>query len=51
MAARPAGANVRKRIATPMTGGVGASTIMELLAYPAVFFLWRRRRYPSPGAG
>jgi len=38
-----AGADVMKRIATPMIGGVVTSTIMELLVYPAIFFLWRSR--------
>ena len=37
------GADVMKRIATPMVGGVVTSTIMELAVYPAVFFLWRSR--------
>ena len=36
-----AGANVMKRIATPMIGGVVTSTLMELLVYPAIFFVWR----------
>ena len=36
-----AGADVMKRIATPMVGGVVTSTIMELLVYPALFYLWR----------
>jgi Cu(I)/Ag(I) efflux system membrane protein CusA/SilA len=35
------GADVMKRIATPMVGGVVTSTVMELAVYPAVFFLWR----------
>ncbi|KAB2639432.1 MAG: efflux RND transporter permease subunit [Verrucomicrobia bacterium] len=35
------GADVMKRIATPMVGGVVTSTIMELLVYPAIYFLWR----------
>jgi len=39
-----AGADVMKRIATPMVGGVVTSTIMELAVYPAVFFLWRSRK-------
>ena len=39
-----AGADVMKRIATPMVGGVVTSTIMELLVYPAIFYLWRSRR-------
>jgi Cu(I)/Ag(I) efflux system membrane protein CusA/SilA len=37
------GADVMKRIATPMVGGVVTSTFMELLVYPAIFFLWRSR--------
>ena len=40
-----AGADVMKRIATPMVGGVVTSTVMELLVYPAIFFLWRARRF------
>jgi len=39
-----AGADVMKRIATPMVGGVITSTLMELLVYPAIFFIWRSRR-------
>jgi copper/silver efflux system protein len=38
-----AGADVMKRIATPMIGGVVTSTIMELLVYPAIFYIWRQR--------
>jgi copper/silver efflux system protein len=44
------GADVMKRIATPMVGGVVTSTIMELLVYPAIYYLWRLRaieRLPS----
>jgi Cu(I)/Ag(I) efflux system membrane protein CusA/SilA len=37
------GADVMKRIATPMVGGVVTSTLMELLVYPAIFYLWRSR--------
>jgi len=39
-----AGADVMKRIATPMVGGVVTSTVMELAVYPAIFFIWRRRQ-------
>ena len=39
-----AGADVMKRIATPMIGGVVTSTVMELAVYPAIFYLWRSRR-------
>ena len=38
-----AGADVMKRIATPMIGGVVTSTIMELLVYPAIYYFWRQR--------
>jgi len=44
-----AGADVMKRIATPMIGGVVTSTVMELLVYPAIFYLWRSRNLaPAP---
>ena len=36
-----AGADVMKRIAAPMVGGVVTSGIMELLVYPVIFFIWR----------
>ena len=48
-----AGADVMKRIATPMVGGVMTSTLMELLVYPAIYYLWRSRsirRLPPPDA-
>lgn len=38
-----AGADVMKRIAVPMVGGVVTSTIMELAVYPAIYFVWRSR--------
>jgi Cu(I)/Ag(I) efflux system membrane protein CusA/SilA len=37
------GADVMKRIAAPMVGGVVTSGIMELLVYPVIFFIWRSR--------
>jgi Cu(I)/Ag(I) efflux system membrane protein CusA/SilA len=37
------GADVMKRIATPMVGGVITSTVMELVVYPAIYYLWRSR--------
>jgi Cu(I)/Ag(I) efflux system membrane protein CusA/SilA len=43
-----AGADVMKRIATPMVGGVITSTIMELAVYPAIYFIWRSRHLPPP---
>jgi Cu(I)/Ag(I) efflux system membrane protein CusA/SilA len=36
-----AGADVMKRIAAPMLGGIVASFAMELLVYPAIFALWK----------
>ncbi|HJY54352.1 MAG TPA: efflux RND transporter permease subunit [Candidatus Udaeobacter sp.] len=39
-----AGADVMKRIATPMIGGIVTSTLMELLVFPAIYFIWRSRR-------
>lgn len=38
------GADVMKRIATPMVGGVVTSTLMELMVYPAIFYLWRSQK-------
>jgi copper/silver efflux system protein len=38
-----AGADVMKRIAAPMIGGVVTSAILELLLYPTIYMLWRRR--------
>ena len=46
------GADVMKRIAAPMIGGIFTSFLMELLVYPAIYAIWRRRQLPSPrGAG
>ena len=39
-----AGADVMKRIAAPMIGGVVTSAILELLLYPVIFVLWKKRR-------
>jgi Cu(I)/Ag(I) efflux system membrane protein CusA/SilA len=44
------GADVMKRIATPMVGGVVTSTVMELLVYPAIFYLWRSRGLVKQGS-
>lgn len=38
-----AGADVMKRIAAPMVGGVVTSTILELIIYPAIYMLWKQR--------
>jgi Cu(I)/Ag(I) efflux system membrane protein CusA/SilA len=39
------GADVMKRIAAPMIGGVVTSTILELLIYPAIYMIWRGREF------
>jgi copper/silver efflux system protein len=36
-----AGADVMKRIAAPMVGGIITSFILELLIYPAIYVLWK----------
>lgn len=42
--ATQAGADVMKRIATPMIGGVVTSALLELVIYPVVFVIWRGRK-------
>ncbi|MEO8439228.1 MAG: CusA/CzcA family heavy metal efflux RND transporter [Spartobacteria bacterium] len=41
--ATQAGADVMKRIAAPMIGGVVTSAILELLLYPVIYVFWRGR--------
>ena len=36
-----AGADVMKRIAAPMIGGVFSSFLLELMVYPAIYEVWR----------
>ncbi len=38
-----AGSDVMKRIAAPMVGGLFTSFILELLVYPAIYFIWKWR--------
>ncbi len=40
------GADVMKRVAAPMVGGLTTSFIMELLVYPAIYLIWKRRELP-----
>lgn len=40
-----AGADVMKRIAAPMIGGLVTSFLMELLIYPVVYYLWKLRTH------
>jgi Cu(I)/Ag(I) efflux system membrane protein CusA/SilA len=44
------GADVMKRIAAPMIGGVVTSAVLELLLYPAIYVIWRRRHLEVSGA-
>jgi hypothetical protein len=45
-------ADLTKRIAGPMVGGIFTSFLMELLVYPAIYSIWRaggRRAFvPEP---
>jgi Cu(I)/Ag(I) efflux system membrane protein CusA/SilA len=41
MVSAGAGAEVAKRFAAPMVGGVFSSLMLELLIYPAVFIVWK----------
>jgi Cu(I)/Ag(I) efflux system membrane protein CusA/SilA len=40
------GADVMKRIAAPMVGGLLTSFALELLVYPAIFAIWKSRGLP-----
>ena len=42
-----AGADVMKRIATPLVGGVITSGIVVLCLYPVVYYLWNARGLPE----
>jgi Cu(I)/Ag(I) efflux system membrane protein CusA/SilA len=44
------GADVMKRIAAPMVGGLTTSFALELLVYPALFAIWKRRSLPAPAS-
>ena len=43
------GADVMRRIAAPMVGGVVTSFLGELLVYPAIYFVWRSRQLRMTG--
>jgi copper/silver efflux system protein len=42
------GADVMKRIAAPMIGGVITSGVLELLLYPVIYVIWRKRHLGTP---
>jgi Cu(I)/Ag(I) efflux system membrane protein CusA/SilA len=41
------GADVMKRVAAPMIGGLATSFVLELLVYPAIYALWKGRAFRS----
>jgi copper/silver efflux system protein len=41
------GADVMKRIAAPMVGGLVTSFLLELTVYPAIFAIWKSRGLPE----
>jgi Cu(I)/Ag(I) efflux system membrane protein CusA/SilA len=41
------GSDLMKRIAAPMVGGLITSFALELLVYPAIYYLWKRRSVAS----
>ncbi|MGH9822818.1 MAG: efflux RND transporter permease subunit, partial [Blastocatellia bacterium] len=46
------GADVMRRIAAPMIGGIFTSFILELAVYPAIYAIWKNfevKRHPSSG--
>jgi Cu(I)/Ag(I) efflux system membrane protein CusA/SilA len=45
------GADLMKRIAAPMIGGLVTSFLMELLVYPAVYFLWKKHEVVDDAGG
>ncbi len=45
-----AGADVMKRIAAPMIGGIISSAILNLLIYPVIYVMWRKRHLPARAA-
>jgi Cu(I)/Ag(I) efflux system membrane protein CusA/SilA len=40
-----AGADVMKRIAAPMIGGIVTSFVLELIVYPVIFEIWKGRDF------
>jgi Cu(I)/Ag(I) efflux system membrane protein CusA/SilA len=48
-----AGADLMKRIAAPMLGGVVTSVLMELAVYPVIYYLWKsyelKKQFKSEG--
>jgi Cu(I)/Ag(I) efflux system membrane protein CusA/SilA len=45
------GADVMKRIAAPMVGGVVTSALLELVVYPAIYMVWKGQQLAAEGRG
>ncbi len=43
------GADVMKRIAAPMVGGMVSSTVLTLVVIPAIYSLWKERSVTASG--
>jgi Cu(I)/Ag(I) efflux system membrane protein CusA/SilA len=41
------GADMMKRVAAPMIGGLVTSFVLELLVYPPLYAMWRERKLPT----
>jgi Cu(I)/Ag(I) efflux system membrane protein CusA/SilA len=41
------GAELTRRLVAPLVGGISVSFAMELLVYPVIFYLWKRRAIAS----
>ena len=44
------GSEIMKRIAAPMVGGILTSFALELLVYPAIYAVWRKRSLSAEGS-
>lgn len=44
------GTDVMQRIAALMLGGVTSALLLMLLAFPAIFYIWRGRGLPPAGS-
>lgn len=47
--AQGTGADVMRRIAAPMIGGLGSSFFLELLIYPVLYAIWKERKLKNKG--
>jgi len=45
------GADVMRRIAAPLVGGLSTSFLLELTVYPSIYALWKRRELRARTGG